>query len=218
MIASSPPGGIDPALVAAWLAARSVARGLPPPVPDRGGWRVDTDSEKELRRWVFPGMADGLTELAREISSPRHFLKLCASGEDLRAAVPDRWRLQPASYVMTVGAAMADALTLPDGYRIESDSVGLTTHVRIYAPEGSLAASGHAAEAAGVFIYDRIETAAAHRRRGLGRALMTALGRARKSPSAPRILVATEDGRALYSSLGWSVRSPYSTVTIPPRA
>jgi hypothetical protein len=44
---------------------------------------------------------------------------------------------------------------------------------------------------------------------------MTALGGARRSPSAPQILVATEDGRKLYTRLGWSVYSPYATVAIP---
>ena len=32
----------DPTLVRGWLAARSLARGLPAPVADHGGWRVDT--------------------------------------------------------------------------------------------------------------------------------------------------------------------------------
>ena len=29
------------------------------------------------------------------------------------------------------------------------------------------------------------------------------------------VLVATEDGRALYERLGWRLRSPYSTIVIP---
>jgi hypothetical protein len=32
---------VDPQLLRAWLTARSVSRGLPAPVPDHGGWRVD---------------------------------------------------------------------------------------------------------------------------------------------------------------------------------
>jgi hypothetical protein len=34
--------GVDPALLEAWLSARSIARGLPLPIPDQGGFRVDT--------------------------------------------------------------------------------------------------------------------------------------------------------------------------------
>jgi hypothetical protein len=43
---------------------------------------------------------------------------------------------------------------------------------------------------------------------------MSALGATQQSPTARRVLVATEDGRALYSTLGWTVLSPYSTVVI----
>jgi GNAT superfamily N-acetyltransferase len=67
----------------------------------------------------------------------------------------------------------------------------------------------------GVFIYDRIETSPEHRRKGLGNTIMNALKAHRKSTNAPQLLVATEDGRGLYTSLGWSVLSPYSTAVIP---
>ena len=70
-------------------------------------------------------------------------------------------------------------------------------------------------EAAGVFVYDRIETAPAHRRRGLGRAVMAALADARRSRAASQVLVATDDGRALYARLGWSVYSTFATAVIP---
>jgi hypothetical protein len=206
---------IDPALIAAWLAARSVSRDLPLPVPDRGGLRVETHSDKETRRWVFARMTAGLSELAHEISAPRHFIKLCGSGQDLSDAVPRRWQLQAGSYVMMAGAVSPAAPAVPHGYSLESHRAGAKTHVRILAPDDSLAASGHAAETADVFIYDRIVTAPAHRRQGLGRVVMAALAAAKSSRSTPQMLVASEDGRKLYTSLGWSVCSPYATVAIP---
>ncbi len=207
--------GNDASLIAAWLTARSVARDLPLPVPDRGGFRVDTNSETELRRWVFPRIVGGMSELAHEISTPRHFIKLCGSEEELSAAVPAPWQLQPVRYVMVAGSTAPNSRALPDGYRIHTEQGGPRTHVRIEAPDGTLAASGYAAETADVFIYDRIETKPAHRRLGLGRAIMVSLGAARTSQSVPQVLVATEDGRQLYTSLGWSLYSPYATVTIP---
>jgi GNAT superfamily N-acetyltransferase len=206
---------IDPVLISAWLTARSVARNLPAPVPDRGGLRVDTYLEKEQRRWVFPRMAEGLVALAEEITEPLNFLKLCGDAAELRGRLPSRWTIQSAGYVMLGGATTAPVFPLPDGYAIASERNGPTLHVRIIAADGVLAASGYAAEVAGVFIYDRIVTEPAHRRRGLGRALMAALGEARKSPSVAQILVATEEGRRLYASLGWTVCSPYTTAEIP---
>ena len=65
------------------------------------------------------------------------------------------------------------------------------------------------------FVFDRIETAPSHRRKGLGMAVMHALGSARRLASNPQLLVATEDGRALYARLGWTVITPVATAVIP---
>jgi GNAT superfamily N-acetyltransferase len=206
---------VDPALVLAWLTARSIARDLPAPVYDRGGFRVDANSEKEVRRWVFPSLSKGLSVIGREVSASRHFLKLCGGDDDLRNALPSNWELQSRSYFMSAGATSTQASPLPDGYQLEIHQTGPLTHVRVIAPDTSLAASGYAAEAADVFVYDRIETSPDHRRKGLGNAVMFALGAARRSHAAPQLLVATEDGRKLYTALGWTVLSPYATATIP---
>jgi GNAT superfamily N-acetyltransferase len=53
-------------------------------------------------------------------------------------------------------------------------------------------------------VADRIETAPAHRRRGLASAIMGALTDAAAGAGAETgILVASEDGRRLYATLGW---------------
>jgi predicted GNAT family acetyltransferase len=69
-----------------------------------------------------------------------------------------------------------------------------------------------------VFIYDRIVTDPLHRRRGLATALIGALGATRRSRASREILVATQDGRALYSALGWTLYSHYMTAFIPASA
>lgn len=89
--------GVAPDLLAGWLRARSIARGLPQPVPDRGGLRVDTGLPDERRRYVFAGPAPGIAELAREIDAPHIPIKMCGPAERLLALVAPRWRLQPAS-------------------------------------------------------------------------------------------------------------------------
>jgi GNAT superfamily N-acetyltransferase len=65
-------------------------------------------------------------------------------------------------------------------------------------------------------VYDRIVTAPEHRRRGLGRALMHALGAARRSASSTQVLVATAEGMALYGTLGWELRSLFTTAAVQP--
>lgn len=210
-----PSAQVDPKLVFAWQAAHSLARNSPPPVHDRGGFRVDTHSEKEVKRWVFPKLCDGLREVARDISIPRHYLKLCGTNEELRGALPARWEIQPENYFMEAAATVRETGSLPDGYRMELHQAGPVTRVHIVAPNGDLAASGTAAETADAFVYDRIETAADHRRKGLGIAVMSALGSARKSSTGPQLLVATDDGRGLYARLGWMVVAPFAAATIP---
>lgn len=206
---------IDPSLVLAWQAAHCLARGAPAPVRDRGGFRVDTGSEKEARRWVFPRLCDGLREVAHEVTAPRHYLKVCAIDEELRSVLPGRWQMQPASYFMTTTVAVAATRPLPDGYALELQRVGAVVRACVFAPGGELAASGYAAETAEAFVYDRIETAAEHRRKGLGVAVMTALGAAKASAASVSLLVASEDGRGLYAGLGWKVLAPFATAVIP---
>lgn len=207
----------DHKLVIAWQTAHSIARGSPPPVHDRGGVRVDTLSEREVKRWVFPQLCDGLREIAHDIVKPWHYLKLCGTDEELRSALPARWEVQPANHFMIATEETHGTKPVPDGYRMELHQDGSVTRACVIAPNGDLAASGHAAETADVFIYDRIETAQEHRRKGLGVAVMVALRTARKSRETPQLLVATEDGRNLYASLGWTVLSPLAAATIPER-
>lgn len=205
----------DPALVAAWLGARSVGRGLPLPVPDRGGLRVDTDRPEERRRYVFARPTEEVRELAESIREPRVALKLAGSHEELAVLLPARWRISEPGFLMVRDGADTEAPSLADEYRLQLSTTDATTEARILTAHGEPAASGYAVEYAGVFAYDRIVTEPAHRRRGLGRAVMAALGSARRSAASRPVLVATPEGRTLYASLGWTLYSPWTTALIP---
>lgn len=207
----------DPTLISGWLAARSIGRDLPLPVADRGGFRVDTDLPNETRRWVFSERCAGLEEVGHEVVLPRHFIKLCGTVSALKAALPPVWHLEPQSYFMTAAADgdSAAARLLPEGYELRCDRNGPTTTARIIASDGGVAASGYATEAMDVFIYDRIVTAPEHQRKGLGNIVMHTLKGQRQSKNAPELLVATEEGRGLYASMGWHIISPFSTAFIP---
>jgi GNAT superfamily N-acetyltransferase len=207
---------VDPILVEGWLRARSLARGLPQPVPDHGGLRVDTHCPTELRRYVFARPMQGLRELALSISEPDVFIKLCGTEEEMRALLPDKWRIRSTTSWMMIGAAHPDrSAPLPLGYQLQVDTAGATTTAQIVDEVGRIAASGFAAELGDVFVYDRIFTERDHRRKGLGRAIMAALSSARTSARLTGILVATADGRALYTALGWRAYSPYNSADIP---
>jgi hypothetical protein len=204
--------GIDPQLLKAWLAARSIARGLPAPIAEYGGFRVDTNSESEVVRWVFPRTGPGLATLARSIDKPRHLIKLCGTADALQAALPAGWGLHAPSHFMRATGTPAPR-RLVEGYRVMVTRAGMVSQARIVSEDDAMAAHGFAAETEDAFIYDRIVTDPEHRRKGLGHALMMALRTTRQRPDKPELLVATNEGRALYATLGWKTISPYSTAS-----
>lgn len=204
---------VDPGLLAKWLAARSVARNLPLPVPDHGGLRVDTMSESESRRYVFAQVTPGLVALGREIDDPQTLIKACATAETLTSELPQRWRVEATGSVMICDDPAATSV-MPAGFRSETHAAGEVTRCIIRVDDGTHAASGYAVERDGVFIFDRIVVEPAFQRQGIGGALMTSLTRCRRNPASRFILVATPAGRGLYEKLGWSALSPYSTVSL----
>lgn len=205
---------ISSVLLESWVAGRSMARGLPQPVPDRGGLRVDTNSAEEVCRWIFPQIVPELVDLAAEVSRPGYLLKVCSSPGDLRAALPERWQVESTGYFMTATGRWESSV-VSAAYRLEVEQVAAVTRVQIRALDGELAASGFAAETAEAFVFDRIVTAPGHRRKGLGRAMMTALRGMRRNSNVPGLLVATKDGWTLYRTLGWKTLSAYSTASLP---
>jgi GNAT superfamily N-acetyltransferase len=206
---------IDARLVENWLRARSLVRKLPQPIPDHGGLRVETDSAEEIRRYVFAHAAGGLRELAAAIKIPRILVKFCGPQDAMRELLPSRWQFQPLGYMMVRDHGATTRRAPPVEYRLEISCEGPTRSGRILANDGDVVASGYAADYAGVFIYDRIVTNPLHRRRGLASALIGALEATRTSRFSREILVATQDGRALYTALGWALYSPYTTAFIP---
>ena len=202
-------------VVRGWATARSIARALPAPVADHGGWRVDTRSASEECRYIFSAPVPGLVWLARTIDRPRVQIKLCDTRDVLAGLLPPGWAFEDATWVMQ-GAGIAAAPVAP-GYRVEEMRTGNRIAVRVVAGDGSLAASGYGASARGVFAYDRIVTDDRHHRRGLGRVVMAVLGDAAAHDDR-HVLVATAMGRALYESIGWQVCSAYTTAFIPDAA
>ncbi|MEI5685968.1 GNAT family N-acetyltransferase [Sphingomonas kyungheensis] len=205
--------GVDPVLVRGWLAARSLSRDLPAPVDDHGGWRVDTGGTIERRRYLFATPGPGLTTLLGSIDAPGIFVKLCADAATFRALLPPGWTITDANCMMVPDRPVAAAPVLPMDYRLSVTRRGAVMHAVITTDDGAAAASGYAAQHDGIFVYDRIVVGDAHRRRGLGRALMLALG-AQADPAARQVLTATQMGAALYATLGWRVYAPYTTATI----
>ena len=199
-------------LFEAWIHGRALSRGVPPPIPERDGYRVETGLPHEKRRYVFQGLSPDLVEVAEAITEPLVFVKAFVSAAELTAALPPRWAIQPPGYLMIRDGTPVGSAVLATGYALDIDHEGDTTIVRVCASDRKTAASGRAVTYDGYRVYDQIVTEAEHRRRGLARVIMAGLEpRGNETP----LLVATEAGRALYIALGWRVVSPYTSAMLP---
>lgn len=206
----------DPHVVATWIRGWTLARETPPPVEDHGGYRVDVGWPQQRVRYVFPRITRGMRELATEVTEPWVFVKACASPLAMRLALPIRWAVLPPGFMMTCRAPVGGEASPPDGYTLDMTAPLPLAVVKAFASSGELAAIGRVVRVDEFAIFDRIETDAAHRRRGLGRALMKNLETIACEAGATRgVLVATADGRFLYESIGWELHSLYTTAAIP---
>ena len=211
--AASDDSDVDTRLFEAWIHGRARARGMPPPTPHGGGYRVETGLPHETRRFVFRTLSPELVAVAEAVREPRVFVKAFVIHSELASALLPDWEIQPPGYLMIrEGAASGDAAPLPHGFSVSIGLEGSTSVALVRTLEGAVAARGRAADWHGYRIYDQIVTEPGYRRRGLGRALMAALEPDRTEVP---LLVATEAGRALYMALGWRIVSPYTSAVLP---
>ena len=206
---------IESELIRRWLDGWTVARSLPeaePVEPARDGLRSKCDQpgrEVELFALRADERPESLARLAAAVAAAQQITWL---------TVPT---LHPGTVEAIVGAAGLELLHRSEWFMTTDltehpqhapaapyervvRTEGPVTVVSLHDASGEVAARGSIAVVGGDAIADRIETDAAHRRRGLGRAIMSALAEAAVSQGARTgLLIASEEGQRLYSSLGW---------------
>jgi GNAT superfamily N-acetyltransferase len=203
------------ALLRLWVQGWAVSRAVPPPVAHSDGWRLEVGLPQHRRRHVFPRISQALRALGQTVVEPWSYLKACATADALRAALPAHWHVEAQTYFMRFDGPSLPAPALPGGYGLDVAMQGRLIVAHVLAANGSVAAAGHMAVIEDTAIFDRISTDAAHRRRGLGRAVMCALDAASRTLGARRgLLAATADGYAMYRALGWHVQSPWASGVI----
>jgi GNAT superfamily N-acetyltransferase len=167
---------------------------------------------QQLRRHVFLDAGSELQECALQVQAPFTDVKALVDAEQLRLALPAHWKVDSPSYFMVHPTAMASSILLPAGHAADVKAGHGARVVRFADALGRPAATGRVVLNGQSAVFDRIETFEPHRRKGLGSAVMCALdARAEQAGISERLLVATEAGRALYTSLGWRVLAPYSS-------
>lgn len=203
-------------VVAAWVAGWAASRGVGPAQPRCGGLHVAVSLPRQKERYVFASIEkDALRNLALKITAPWIFLKVCAPSGELEAVWPASWVVQEPGFMMTTTLAPAPTAALADGYRLMVQGENVIA-ASIVDEAGELAASGKIALADGHATFDQIVTDEQHRRRGLGLAVMNALSTAAIERGVTEgVLVATPIGRKLYTALGWSLHTHFTTAVIP---
>ena len=200
--------GVSRELVDRWVAGWCESRGMLAR-RDGDGRLVEVASGTRSREYVIAGPSlPELRRLAAAVTAPDVWLTIVGDLDERgRDAVAGLDRVTSDERMMTTRLRQAER---PAQVRIEE--VGRVAHARIEA-EGEVAARGQAALSGGDVVFDRIETTPRFRRRGLGGLVMTGLSAwAAENGASTGLLMASVDGRALYSSLGWTEVAPIVTL------
>ncbi|MEV6910877.1 GNAT family N-acetyltransferase [Amycolatopsis sp. NPDC051071] len=202
-------------LIKAWVHGWALSRGVGIPVAEPDGYRLDVGRPGHRVRYVLAD-SEAVARRVRVLTEPGTWLKVSASREEVAERVPSPWTVGPPEYLMSTPLAVRPAMAAPEPYRAELVGDGVVTDVVVRAPDGSRAATGRVAIAGGTAVVDQVVTEPEHQRRGLGRFVMRRLDEVAVAAGAERaVLVATEEGRALYLTLGWTVDSEITAAHLP---
>ncbi|ANF52356.1 GNAT family acetyltransferase [Chryseobacterium glaciei] len=204
-------------IVGKWLKAWCLSRELPSPSKYKSGFKVNVNDEKQKTRYVFAELNDDFFQLANSIEEPWIFLKVCTAFDDFKDKIPEKWKVQPQGYMMFCFHRMnIPDIDLHENYKIEFDSYNSTFVVKIVTKNNELASIGRVVIVDDLAVYDRISTEINHKRKGLATFIMKELEKIALSKGVSNnFLVATEQGKSLYESLGWELYSLYTSVVIP---
>lgn len=205
-----------PELIALFARGWAMTRGVVAPVPRFGGHYIDVGQPDQVARYIFPSLdRTVLAELGRTIRDPWIYLKVCDEPEIVRAVLPPQWQIRREPTFMMTTPLAEQATDLATGYRLSLEEDGELLRAAVLA-DGVPVAQARIALLGDTALFDQVATDEAHRRKGLGRALMHALSNGARERGASRgLLSATEMGRRLYETIGWTVHSPYTSAVIP---
>ncbi|MFJ5546338.1 GNAT family N-acetyltransferase [Streptomyces sp. NPDC093225] len=197
-----------------WIDGWTVSRGAADPVEEPWGWTVAVGLSKEVARHVVPVPVEADVRRLAAGAPPGTWLKLFAPAERVRPWAGDEWETGIAGFLMTQPLTAAPVARPPAGYTVTRWSRGGVLKVLVRAEDGRLAARGQAGLAGRTAVADQIETAPDQRRKGLGSLVMRTLQNAAWEAGArDGVLVGTPDGKALYEALGWTLRSPMTSLS-----
>lgn len=220
-----------PELVRAWIGGWTVSRGAADPHPEPWGWSIDVGQPRHVWRHVLPAPAEAdVRKVTESTTVPWTWLKLFAEDAQVLPWIGPGWHHDAPGHLMTL-RLRPERPAVPAGYRITTWSRGGVVRALVRTADGQYAARGQLGlgpagpgpdTATGrpvppLAVPDQIETAPEHRRRGLGSLLMRTLqNEAHAAGARTALLVGTTEGRALYTSLGWTPRASMASFWYDP--
>ncbi|GAA2805113.1 GNAT family N-acetyltransferase [Crossiella cryophila] len=211
-------------LIRRWQQGWSECRGWTPPLESHGALDfllAQPDRHRELITLHIEAPPDSVRPLAEVVATqeeptlltvPTHHPDeveqvLRAAGLTIRG-----YR----EWIMTRDAATHPRRSAPTGYTCRTTVTGRVISTEVRHESGEVAASGLAGVIGTDVIPDKIETADAHRRRGLGSVVMGELmAEAVDRGATTGILFASPDGERLYTKLGWTAQATVVMATSP---
>jgi GNAT superfamily N-acetyltransferase len=202
-------------IVSAWVHGWTMSRHTSPPIAQDNAYRVDVGLPGHVMRYVVPHPSPTtLHELSQTLPVPGTWIKVCAEPGVVAPHLPRMWQIKDAGYMMTAPLRRTE-LPVPQGYRLTIVADGAANVASLFAANDELAARGRIACTASFGVIDQVETSPLHRRLGLGSFVMNALcDHAAKEGARTGLLVATEEGRSLYLSLGWTQHTEITSAVI----
>ena len=204
---------IEADLIRKWQHGWSLARGLPEPEVGADGISVRCDQPgREVEVVALHADEDpaSVTRLAAVVAASAAVTWLTVPTnrpDEVERLILDSGLklLKRSEALMTVDLARHPVHRPADSYRAEIRSNESVIQASLYDSADEVAAYGQMGIAGTHAVADRIETLPAHRRRGLGRAVMSLLAEAALAHGAKTgLLIASEEGQHLYAALGWN--------------
>lgn len=193
--------------LATWATGYCRARGYGDPVSGPAGLWFHIGFPDQLGRHVITSAFEpqAYRRLAAGIVEPFTYVEALGPRETILPHVPASWTVRDPAWLMATRLAALPDAEPPPGYTLRLIETDNKLHIDIDGPDGDPAATGRCGLNGEAVTFDRIITEEAHRRRGLGGLIMRRLTNAALERGArDGVLIATPDGRALYSTLGWS--------------
>lgn len=214
-IAQTHPMTLHDEMLVAWGRGWAASRGTSGPrALGDGAWRIEVGLPGHRRRDLLPAWTVGRIQAwAAGIARPGAWIKALVDPAGLR--LPADWQLHDTEYLMSTPLRHEAIPSLASGYQGELIQQCDAVEYRVLTAAGESAARARVGLAGRYAIFDQVVTEAAHRRLGLGRHAMAQLAEAARARGADTgLLVATEDGRALYTALGWRVESLMAAASV----